>query len=72
MKNATRCASCGSENVGKFGVEIAIHFSGLKNLDKPHVYVCAELVVCSDCGIAQFAIPEAELRLLTERDAAAG
>ena len=66
------CAWCGSERVGKFGGEIAIHFSGLKSLDKPHVYVCAELVVCSDCGRAQFAVPEAELRLLTKRDAAAG
>lgn len=56
--------SCGSENLHKFGGEIAIRSPGLKNLDRPHVYVPAELAVCLDCGAAQFAVPEGELRLL--------
>ena len=60
------CQSCSSENRRRFGGEIAIHFPGLKNLDNPHVYLCAELAVCLDCGAAQFAIQEAELRLLCE------
>ena len=47
---------------------MAIHFPGLKNLDKSHVYVCAELAVCFDCGAAQFVIQDAELRLLCEGD----
>jgi hypothetical protein len=64
------CKSCGSENMGKFGAEIAIHFSGFKNIDKPHVYVSAEIFVCLDCGIAQFAVPRAELRLLQSGKAA--
>lgn len=51
--------------------EIAVHFSGLENLDKPHVYISPELVVCLDCGISQFMVPEAELRLLAKRYAAA-
>ena len=58
------CMSCGSENLGKFIGELAIHFSGLTNLDEPHVYVSPLLVVCLDCGVGQFAVPEAELRLL--------
>ena len=62
------CASCGSENFQKFGGEIVIHFPGPENLDKPHVHVSAELAVCLDCGIAQFAVPEAELRMLGKRD----
>ena len=65
---AVACQSCSSEKLRKFGAEIAIHFPGLKNLDNPHVYVCAELAVCLDCGAAQFAIQEAELRLLCEGD----
>jgi hypothetical protein len=64
------CKSCGSENMGKFGGEIAVHFPGLKNIDKPHVYVSADLVVCLDCGIAQFAVPTAELRRLDSGKAA--
>ena len=58
------CLSCGSENLGKFIGELAIHFSGLKNIDEPHVHVTPLLVVCLDCGVGQFAVPETELRLL--------
>ena len=55
----------------KFSAEIGIHFPGLKNIDKPVVWVFPELVVCLDCGTAEFAVPEAELRLLAKGDAAA-
>jgi len=41
--------------------EIGIRFPGLKNIDKPVVWVFPELVVCLDCGTAEFAVPEAEL-----------
>jgi hypothetical protein len=64
------CQSCGSENLHTFGVEMAIHFPGLKNLDKPPVYVSSEVVVCLDCGAAQFAIQDAELRQLQKGSAA--
>jgi hypothetical protein len=65
-----RCKSCGSENVGNFTAEIAIHFSGLKNIDKPHVFVFPVIIVCLDCGIAEFTVSEKELRLLTKSRAA--
>ena len=64
-----QCKSCGSD-LHKFGAEIAIHFPGRKNLDKPHILVSSEIMVCSNCGAAQFAIQEAELRLLLEGKAA--
>jgi predicted nucleic-acid-binding Zn-ribbon protein len=64
------CKSCGSENLGKFTGEIAIHSSGLKNINKPHVFVFPELVVCLNCGFAEFAVQETELRLLTKGRAA--
>jgi hypothetical protein len=64
------CKSCGSNNLSKFWGEIAIHFPGLKNLDKTVVWVFPELVVCLDCGTAHFAVPEAELRLLQKGNAA--
>jgi len=50
---------------------MGIHFPGLKNIDKPVVWIFPELVVCLNCGTAQFAVPEAELRLLAKGDDAA-
>jgi hypothetical protein len=42
------------------------HFPGLEGLDKPIVWVFTQLLVCLDCGTAQFAIPKAELSVLAE------
>ena len=64
------CPSCGSTNESKLTAEIAIHFPGLKNLNKHRVWVFPEIFVCLDCGKARFVVPEAELRLLTKGDAA--
>jgi hypothetical protein len=50
---------------------MAIHFPGLKGIDKPVVWVFPEIVVCLVCGTAEFAVPEAELLLLAKGDAAA-
>jgi hypothetical protein len=49
---------------------MGIHFPELKNIDKPVVWVFPEVVVCLDCGMAQFAVPGAELRLLEKGGAA--
>ena len=54
----------------KFRGEMVIHFRGLKNIDRPALWVFPELAVCLDCGTAEFAVPEAELRLLTKGEAA--
>jgi len=45
---------------------MGIHFPELKNIDKPVVWVFPEVVVCLDCGTAEFAVPEAELRQLAK------
>jgi hypothetical protein len=66
------CKSCNSVNQKKFSAEMGIHFPGLKNIDKPTVWVFSEVVVCLDCGTAEFAVPEEELRQLAKRDAATG
>ena len=62
------CNSCGSANQSKFKAEMVIHFSGRENIHKPGVWVFPEVTICLDCGTAQFVVPEAELRLLTEED----
>jgi hypothetical protein len=64
------CKSCGSVNQSKFTAEMGIHVRGLKNIDKPAVWIFPELVVCLDCGTAEFAVPEAELCLLAKGEAA--
>jgi hypothetical protein len=64
------CKSCGKDSFGTFPAEIAIHFPGLKNIDKPTVFVFPQLVICLNCGLAAFTMPEDELRLLARNSAA--
>jgi hypothetical protein len=61
-----KCKACGSEEQRKFTAEIAIHFPGLKGLDKPIVWVFPKLFVCLNCGNGEFAVPETELRALSD------
>jgi hypothetical protein len=60
------CESCHSENQSNFNGEIAIHFPGLKGLNKPIVWVFPKLLVCMNCGRTVFTIPETELCVLRE------
>ena len=60
------CKSCKSGHQSNFNGEIAIHFPGLKGLDKPIVWVFPKLLVCMNCGFTEFAIPETDLRRLVE------
>ena len=60
------CKSCQSENQRTLNGEVAIHFPGLKGLDKPIVWVYPKLPVCMNCGFTEFAIPETDLRRLLE------
>ena len=65
-----RCESCSSNRLNKFPAEVSIHVPGLKNIRTPTVLVFPQLQVCLACGKAQFAVPEAELRLLETVEAA--
>jgi len=65
-----RCKSCGLEAVANFNGEIAIHFPGLKNIDQPVVWVFPQLVVCLNCGVTEFTVPEDQLQLLARSYAA--
>ncbi len=66
------CNSCGSVNQGKFTSEIDIHFPGLSNVKKSPVLVYPEILVCLNCGKAEFTVPKDELALLAESDATGG
>jgi hypothetical protein len=58
------CRSCQSDNESTFNGEIAIHFSGLKGLEQPIVWIFPKLQVCLNCGFAEFRVPERELSVL--------
>ena len=66
------CKSCGSVNQKKFSAEMGIRFPGLKDIDKPAVWVFTDVVVCLDCGTTEFAVAKEELRQLAKGDAATG
>jgi len=70
LVNTKQCRWCGSPNLSRFAGKVAMHFPGLKNVDKPPVFVFSELSVCMACGITQFAVPAAKLNLLGTRDPA--
>jgi hypothetical protein len=61
------CPSCPSDNQAELAAEMIIHFSGLKYLDNPGVWVSPKLLVCLDCGFSRFIVPQTELPLLANR-----
>ena len=61
-----KCRNCSSENQSAFNSEIAIHFSGLKGLNKPIVWMYPKLAICLKCGLTEFTVPEGETRVLRE------
>jgi len=58
------CFSCRSNNQAEFPTEMLIHFGGLKNLDKPGVWLFPMLLVCLDCGFLQSTVPAPKLASL--------
>ena len=61
------CKRCGSEKQTKFGTEMNVHFPGREGLDKPSVVLSfAEVLICCDCGLSEFTIPDRERRALKE------
>jgi hypothetical protein len=63
------CKSCGSVNQGEFSSEVDIHFSELRNVKKSPLLVYPELLLCLDCGNAEFMVPKDQLALLSKTDA---
>jgi hypothetical protein len=63
-KRTVACKSCRSNQRKKFTAEVAIHFPGPENLDQPAIFLFPKLSICLQCGKAEFAVPESELRLL--------
>jgi hypothetical protein len=61
------CHSCASSRKVEFNGEICMHFpGGLESLNKPLLWAYPKVVVCLDCGSAQFTVADAELKLIHE------
>jgi hypothetical protein len=58
------CRACGSDKQAEFTAEIALRFPGPGNLDKPHLLVFPQILVCLICGSAGFTVPESQLQIL--------
>jgi ribosomal protein L40E len=59
---APQCNTCGSTSLNNLRAELALHFNGLKNIDKPVLWTFPEVVVCTDCGEADLHVPPHELQ----------
>jgi hypothetical protein len=55
------CSFCTSSRQAEFPAEVNIHRQGLRNADKPGIFVFPRVVVCLDCGFSTFMTPETEL-----------
>ncbi len=58
------CPSCALGNQVEFRGEMIVHFNGLRNLNKPGVWLFSNLLVCLDCGFVWFTVPKTELELI--------
>jgi hypothetical protein len=65
------CRTRGSGKQSTFNAEVAIRLPELESIDRPIVWVFPKLVVCFDCGIVEFVIPDAELHVLEKGKTAA-
>jgi len=71
LGGALTCKCDSSNKQSTLNGEVALRFPGLKGLDKPAVLVFPKLLVCLQCGLTEFTIPENELRLLAQDTPAA-
>jgi hypothetical protein len=65
------CKRCGSTNEKKLIAEMSIRSRGLECVDKPGLLAFPELILCLDCGAADFVVSEDDLGVLAKGDAAA-
>jgi len=65
------CKACKSSNLRELPAEIAIHFPGMANLDRPAVFGYPRLLVCLDCGFTETVLEAAELWQIRGSDSAA-
>ena len=58
------CRICESANVSLLNAETNLHFPGRRGLDQQSIFAFPRVMVCLNCGYAEFTLAESELRLL--------
>jgi hypothetical protein len=58
------CKVCESSNLRSFQAETNLHFPGWRGLDRPSVFSFPMVIVCLDCGHAEFKVADRELQLI--------
>ena len=58
------CLSCGSEEQRDFTAEMNLHFAQGTDLVKPSVFIFPRVIICVNCGLGTFRVPESESKVL--------
>ena len=58
------CKACSSESLQELKGELSASFPTLDKVNVPPVYICGAVLVCLECGFAEFMVPTRELQLL--------
>ena len=58
------CSQCGSAKQSALTGEVAIHFAQRQDWHNPMLWVFPKLVICLQCGLAEFSLPNRELQVL--------
>jgi hypothetical protein len=64
------CKKCGSNSLVRLNGELTASYPTIEGIKTPPVYICQDLCVCLDCGLAEIRIPTKELELLKKSKAA--
>jgi hypothetical protein len=58
------CKECASEGQQIFSGELTLAFPGVERVNFAPVYICADSLVCLDCGYTELVIPATKLEQL--------
>ena len=60
-----KCRSCVSSlGAQTFSGEVALHFPGLDGMRRPIVWAFPKVLVCLDCGFAEFVVADEQVKAL--------
>lgn len=70
LRDCMPCKKCGSNNRVKLKGELTASHATIERIKPAPVYICQDLCVCLDCGLAETRIPTQGLELLKKSKAA--